>query len=60
MSYIDSCQINQAEVNVDIEDIGRVTWSGNGNQLIPLDEQPFDPDQIGIDDETYMTIQVLH
>lgn len=56
-SYIDSCQINQAEVNVDIEDIGRVTWSGNGNQLIPLDRQPFDPDEIGIDDETYMTLQ---
>ena len=56
-SYIDSCQINQAEVNVDIEDIGRVTWSGNGNQLIPLDTQPFDPDVVGIDDETYMTIQ---
>lgn len=56
-SYIDSCQINQAEVNVDIEDIGRVTWSGNGNQLIPLDSQPFDPDALGIDDETYMTIQ---
>ncbi|UIR90726.1 major tail protein [Escherichia phage PSa2] len=56
-SYIDSCQINQAEVNVDIEDIGRVTWSGNGNQLIPLDSQPFDPDIVGIDDETYMTIQ---
>ncbi|AXC43060.1 major tail protein [Salmonella phage S124] len=56
-SYIDSCQINQAEVNVDIEDIGRVTWSGNGNQLIPLDSQPFDPDTVGIDDETYMTIQ---
>lgn len=56
-SYIDSCQINQAEVNVDIEDIGRVTWSGNGNQLIPLDSQPFDPDVLGIDDETYMTIQ---
>ena len=56
-SYIDSCQINQAEVNVDIEDIGRVTWSGNGNQLIPLDAQPFDPDVVGIDDETYMTIQ---
>lgn len=56
-SYIDSCQINQAEVNVDIEDIGRVTWSGNGNQLIPLDAAPFDPDTVGIDDETYMTIQ---
>ncbi|CCI88562.1 phage major tail protein [Yersinia phage phiR2-01] len=56
-SYIDSCQINQAEVNVDIEDIGRVTWSGNGNQLIPLDAAPFDPDVVGIDDATYMLIQ---
>ncbi|NCB96565.1 MAG: phage tail protein, partial [Negativicutes bacterium] len=36
---------------------GRVTWSGNGNQLIPLDAAPFDPDTVGIDDETYMTIQ---
>lgn len=56
-SYIDSCQVNQAEVNVDIEDIGRVTWSGNGNRLIPLDRPPFNPDVLGIDDETYMTIQ---
>lgn len=56
-SYIDACQIGQAEVNVDIDDIGRVTWSGNGNQLLPLDAAPFDPDDIGITDEFYMQIQ---
>ena len=56
-SYIDSCQINQAEISVDIEDIGRVTWSGNGNQLIPLDTQPFDPETIGMTDELYLQLQ---
>lgn len=56
-SYIDSCQINQAEVSVDIEDIGRVTWSGNGNQLIPLDSAPFDPNTIGMSDALYLQLQ---
>lgn len=56
-SYIDSCQINQAEISVDIEDIGRVTWSGNGNQLIPLDAAPFDVNTIGMTDDLYLQLQ---
>lgn len=56
-SRIDKCQINQAEVNVDIEDIGRVTWSGNGTQIVPLDDAPFDVATIGMTDALYLTLQ---
>lgn len=56
-SYIDSCQINQAEISVDIEDIGRVSWSGNGNQLIPLDAAPFDVETLGMSDDLYLQLQ---
>lgn len=56
-SRIDKCQINQAEVNVDIEDIGRVTWSGNGTQIVPLDVAPFDVTTIGMSDALYLQLQ---
>ncbi|CAD5240186.1 major tail protein [Klebsiella phage vB_KppS-Storm] len=56
-SVIRNCQVGQAEVNVDIDDIGRVTWSGNGTRLETLSAQPFDPKTIGIDDALYAKIQ---
>nr|CAK6604115.1 minor tail protein [Klebsiella phage vB_Kpn_K7PH164C4] len=56
-SVIRNCQVGQAEVNVDIDDIGRVTWSGNGTRLETLSAQPFDPRTIGIDDALYAKIQ---
>ena len=56
-SVIQGCQVNQAEVSVDIDDIGRVTWSGNGNRLIPLDTAPFDANTIGMDDALYLQLQ---
>ncbi|CAD5204405.1 major tail protein [Klebsiella phage vB_KaS-Benoit] len=56
-SVIKNCQVGQAEVNVDIDDIGRVTWSGNGTRLETLATQPFDPKTIGIDDALYAKIQ---
>ncbi|WWD14697.1 hypothetical protein CPL00368_CDS0185 [Klebsiella phage DevonBitter] len=56
-SVIRNCQVGQAEVNVDIDDIGRVTWSGNGTRLETLATQPFDPKTIGIDDALYAKIQ---
>lgn len=56
-SKIEGCQVNQAEVSVDIDDIGRVTWSGNGNRLIPLDAAPFDPIALGMDDALYLQLQ---
>ncbi|ATS94100.1 major tail protein [Pectobacterium phage DU_PP_V] len=59
-SVIENCQINQAEVSVDIDDIGRVTWSGNGTQLIPLDVAPFDVDTIGMTDSLYLQLQASY
>ena len=56
-SVIKNCQVGQAEVNVDIDDIGRVTWSGNGTRLETLATQPFDPKTIGIDDVMYAKLQ---
>lgn len=56
-SVIRNCQVGQAEVNVDIDDIGRVTWSGNGTRLETLASQPFDPKTLGIDDALYAKIQ---
>lgn len=59
-SMISDCQVNQAEVSVDIDDIGRVSWSGNGNRLIPLDTAPFDANTIGIDDALYLKLQASY
>lgn len=56
-SVIRNCQVGQAEVNVDIDDIGRVTWSGNGTRLETLSTQPFSPATLGISDALYATIQ---
>lgn len=56
-SMIKECQVNQAEVSVDIDDIGRVSWSGNGTRLVPLDTAPFDANAIGIDDALYLQLQ---
>lgn len=54
---IKDCQINQAEINVDIEDIGLTTWSGNGTQIEQLDAAPFDVATLGMSDEFYARLQ---
>lgn len=54
---IKDCQIGQAEINVDIDDIGLVAWSGNGTQLVQLDNAPFDVAQLGMTDEFYAKLQ---
>lgn len=47
---IEKAQINQAEISVDMDGIGMVSWSGQGTQQISLgenssrnDKRPFDP-----------------
>lgn len=54
---IKKVQVNQAELNIDIENIGMVTWSGNGTELIPLKSQPFDVNTLGMSDELYLKLQ---
>lgn len=54
---IKDCQVGQAEINVDIEDIGLTTWSGNGTQVIQLDDAPFDVATLGMTDEFYFQLQ---
>lgn len=54
---IKDCQIGQAEINVDIEDIGLVAWSGNGTQIEQLDAAPFDVTALGMTDELYHQLQ---
>lgn len=41
---INEGQVGQAEITVDISDIGSVNWSGNGTTLETLDVEPFDPE----------------
>lgn len=53
---IDKCQVGQAEVQVDIDDLGRVGWSGNGTLLTQLDAPPFDLATIGMTDAQYNVI----
>ncbi|QFR57733.1 major tail protein [Serratia phage Slocum] len=57
---INNCQVGQAEVQVDIDDIGRVSWSGNGTLLEKLDTAPFDADAIGMTDALYAQIQASY
>jgi len=40
---ITDCQAGSAAINVDITDLGMVTWTGQGTTLIPLTSAPFDP-----------------
>lgn len=54
---ISDCQVGQAEVNVDIEDIGLVTWTGNGTQIEQLDAAPFDINVLGMTDAMYASLQ---
>lgn len=54
---IKDCQIGQAEINVDIEDIGLTTWTGNGRQIIPLNTAPFDINTLGMSDTFYAGLQ---
>lgn len=54
---IKDCQIGQAEINVDIDDIGLVAWSGNGTQLVALDAAPFDINALGMTDAFYARLQ---
>lgn len=55
--HIKDCQINQAEINVDIEDIGLVAWSGNGRQIEQLTAAPFDVATLGMTDAQYALLQ---
>lgn len=57
---INNCQVGQAEVQVDIDDIGRVAWSGNGTLLEKLDAAPFDADALGMTDELYFRLQASY
>lgn len=54
---IKKVQVNQAEINVDIDNIAMVTWSGNGTELIPLDAAPFDVKTVEVTDELYLELQ---
>lgn len=53
---IDNVQVGQAEVQVDIDDLGRVAWSGNGTLLTKLDTAPFNVATIGMSDALYNKI----
>lgn len=55
--HIKDCQVGQAEVSVDIENIGMTAWSGQGRLIRLLDTQPFDPKEIGITDLEYAALQ---
>lgn len=54
---IRNCQIGQAEISVDIENIGMVAWSGNGTKLDEIDSAPFDVTALGMTDEYYEQLQ---
>lgn len=54
---IKDCQINQAEINVDIDDIGLVTWSGNGRQIEQLSTAPFSTTTLGMTDAQFAKLQ---
>lgn len=41
---ITDCQVGSAGLDVDISNLGMVTWTGQGKELIPLASAPFDPD----------------
>ncbi len=50
-------QVNQAEINIDIDNIAMVTWSGNGTELVPLDAAPFDVKTVEVTDELFVQLQ---
>lgn len=50
-------QINSAEISVDIADIAKVAWSGNGTLIEPLGAAPFDTVALGITDAEFLAYQ---
>ena len=40
---ITDCQVGTASISVDISDLGKIAWSGQGKLLLPLTSAPFDP-----------------
>lgn len=54
---IKKVQVNQAEISIDIENIGMVSWSGNGTELVPLKTAPFDIKTLGMSDELYLQLE---
>lgn len=53
----ENLQVNTAEINVDISDIARITWSGNAGLIEALAAQPFDPNTLGISDAEFIRLQ---
>lgn len=49
--------VNNAEISVDIEDIAKISWSGNAGFIEPLSVQPFDPVTLGITDAEFLSYQ---
>lgn len=54
---VSKAQMNSAEISVDITDIAKVAWSGNGTLIEPLAAQPFDPSVIGVTDAQFLAYQ---
>lgn len=54
---VSKAQLNSAEINVDISDIAKVSWSGNGTLIEPLASAPFDTTAIAVSDADFLAYQ---
>lgn len=55
--HIKRCQVNQAEISIDIDGIGMTSWSGNGTEINKLDAAPFDVKALGITPAEFADLQ---